>query len=250
MPGPSIVLALAEDQTLARDLAAGGVFVVGCTLGLNDDCELVVVGERELRLPGRVVFVDARGAGIEIVGFTAVIKQELRSLLAPPEPPPETGALEESGDGSDAVSRIQDVKQRAAAATMHQRLRGLTLAEAVKRAFSPDPTERMLLERMYGKNVWEPLLRNPRVTIPEVTRIARMGTLPRALVEVIVSNGTWIQMPEIRRALLSTGRLGLDQILRVLRMMPKPELKTTGSTASYSHAVRDAAKRLFRESVK
>ena len=246
MPGPSIVIAIAEDQTLARDLSAGGVFVVGCTLGLNEDCELVVIGDRELRLPGRVVFVDARGAGIEVVGFTGVLKQELAALVATaPLPAPPAGALEESADGTDAISRIKDVKQREVAATLHQRLRGLTLAEAVKRALSTDPTERMLLERMYGKNVWEPLLRNPRITVPEVTRIARMGTLPRPLVEVIVSNGAWIQIPEIRRALLSNGRLALDQILRVLRVMPKPELKTTGSTASYSHAVRDAAKRLF-----
>ena len=248
------MIALAEDPTLARDLSAGGVFVIGCTLGLNADCELVVIGDRELRLPGRVVFVDARGAGIEVVGFTAALKQELAALVASAAPPPvaeaPAAALEESADGTEAISRIRDVKQREVAATLHQRLRGLTLAEAVKRALSTDPTERMLLERMYGKNVWEPLLRNPRITVPEVTRIARMGTLPRPLVEVIVSNGAWIQIPEIRRALLGNGRLALDQILRVLRVMPKPELKTTGSTASYSHAVRDAAKRLFREAVK
>jgi len=108
----------------------------------------------------------------------------------------------------------------------------------------------MLLERMYGKSVWEPLLRNSRITVPEVTRIARMGTLPRTLIEVIVGNGTWVQIPEVRRALLGNPRLGTDQILRVLRMMPKPELKIASSTAVYPHAVRDAAKRMFRESQK
>jgi hypothetical protein len=245
--GASIVIELAENPARARELASGGVFVVGCTLALNDECELHVIGERELRLPGRIVFVDGRGAGIELVGFTSALKQELTALV--PATPAEA-ALEESAETADEVSSIKDPKQREAAMTMHQRLRRLTLAEAVKKAMSPDPTERMLLERMYGKNVWEPLLRNPRITVPEVTRIARLGTLPRILVEIIVGNGTWIQIPEIRRALLTNGRLGTDQILRVLRVMPKPELKVAGSTTAYPHAVRDAAKRMFRESQK
>ena len=41
---------------------------------------------------------------------------------------------------------------------------------------------------MYGKNVWEALLRNPRLTAPEVARIARMGQLPRPLIEIIVGS--------------------------------------------------------------
>lgn len=250
---PSIVIELAGDADRAREVASGGVFVVGCTLALNDECELHVIGERELRIPGRCVFVDGRGAGIELVGFNAALKQELTALAAaPPEVPadPPTEALEEDAGTEAEVSSIKDDKQREAAMTMHQRLRRLTLAEAVKKAMSHDPTERMLLERMYGKNVWEPLLRNPRITVPEVTRIARMGTLPRVLVEIIVGNGAWIQIPEVRRALLTNGRLGTDQILRVLRVMPKPELKVAGSTTAYPHAVRDAAKRMFRESTK
>ena len=246
-PGSSIVIELAESPDRARELASGGVFVAGCTLALNDDCELHVIGERELRLPGRIVFVDGRGAGIELVGFTSALKQELAALAAPA---PAEAALDEADGSADEVSKIADPKQREFAMTMHQRLRRLTLAEAVKKAMSPDPTERMLLERMYGKNVWEPLLRNPRITVPEVTRIARLGTLPRLLVEIIVGNGAWIQIPEIRRALLTNGRLGTDQILRILRMMPKPELKTTGATTAYPHAVRDAAKRMFRDSQK
>ena len=240
MSGARIVIEL-TDAERAREVATGGVFVTGCTLALNDDCELVVIGARELTLPGRIVFVDARGAGIEIVGFSAALKQELARLVE--------SKLDEDLT-QDGLDTIKDGTERELAQTMHQRLRGLTLAEAIKKAQSGDPTERMLLERMYGKSVWEPLLRNSRITVPEVTRIARMGTLPRTLIEVIVGNGTWVQIPEVRRALLGNPRLGTDQILRVLRMMPKPELKIASSTAVYPHAVRDAAKRMFRESQK
>jgi hypothetical protein len=105
----------------------------------------------------------------------------------------------------------------------------------------------MVLERIYGKTVWEPILRNPRVSAPEVARIARMGGLPRPMLELICTSGAWLQLPEVRRALLAHPRLATDQILRVLRMLPRHELKLAAIQTSYSQAVRTAAKRLIRE---
>ena len=104
----------------------------------------------------------------------------------------------------------------------------------------------MTLERIYGKTVWEHLLRNPRLTAPEVARLARLGTLPRTLIELIVNNGAWLQIPEVRRALLANPRLGVDQVLRVLRLLPKHELKVAASLMTYPLTVRDAAKRLLK----
>ena len=40
-------------------------------------------------------------------------------------------------------------------------------------------TDVATLERLYGKQVWESLLHNAKVTVPEVARIARKGTIPR-----------------------------------------------------------------------
>ncbi len=95
--------------------------------------------------------------------------------------------------------------------------------------------------------MWEALLRNPRVTGPEVARIARMGSLPRPMIELIVSNGAWLQIPEIRRALLSNPRLGTDQIQRVLRLMPKHELKLAAIQTAYPMAVRNTARSMLKD---
>ena len=62
-----------------------------------------------------------------------------------------------------------------------------------------------------------------------------MGALPRPLLEIIVGNGAWLQIPEVRRALLSNPRLGTDQITRVLRLMPKHELKLAAMQTAYPH---------------
>ena len=131
---------------------------------------------------------------------------------------------------------------------VHERLRGLTLAAQIKMATSGELHERIVLERLYGKNVWETLLRNPRLSAPEVSKIARYGTLPRVLLEIIVGNNAWLQVPEVRRALLSNPRLAADQIMKVLRLMPKHELKLAAIQAVYPHQVRNVAKILLRDS--
>lgn len=161
------------------------------------------------------------------------------------------GDAEGEDDGDDAdgppgsIARKTGARARFAR-NVNERLRGMTLAAQVKMATQGELHERIVLERLYGKNVWEALLRNPRLTAPEVSRIARYGSLPRILIEIIVGNNAWLQIAEIRRALLSNPRLGVDQVMKVLRLTPKHELKLAAIQTAYPHAVRNAAKILMR----
>jgi len=259
----------------------------GCTLKFNDEIDLGVRSAAgELTLHARVVFVDpAKGAGLELVGFGPEMKEQIAQLRPVSAPVPVVAepllelepdgtteridlfeAADLAADGDDGADSTEGagtdeppeddgdtseegVERKKLALTMHERLRGLTIVEQLKKANSPDPSERMTLERIYGKTVWEALLRNPRLTAPEVARLARLGTLPRTLIELIVNNGSWLQVAEVRRALLTNPRLGVDQILRVLRLLPKHELKVAASLMTYPHAVRDAAKRLLKTEV-
>jgi hypothetical protein len=226
-----VVLDLADDHQLARDLAAGGVFVPDCAAALLEDVELVVrAGESELVLVARVVFVNESGAGLELA-CSAEQKQQLIDLATDEPDEPEE----------------KDEARKKFARNVHERLRGLTLVQQIKLAGHGETSERIVLERMYGKTVWDPLLRNPRVTTPEVARIARMGGLPRPLIELICNNGAWLQIPEVRRALLSNPRLGTDQAIRIVRLLPKHELKLACTQVSYPQLVREAAKRVLRE---
>lgn len=227
MSRPTVVLDLAGKHELARDLVAGGVFVPGCSVELNVECELVVKnGDGEVRAAALVVFANPAGAGLQLIGCDAELKQRISALAEPP-------ATEEADDAPKNV---------------HERLRGLSLAQQIKLAHNGEVSERIVLERMYGKNVWEALLRNPRLTGPEVARLARMGALPRPQLEIIVGNGGWLQIPEVRRALLSNPRLGTDHIMKILRLMPKHELKLAAVQTAYPMAVRSVARTLLKES--
>jgi len=164
----------------------------------------------------------------------------------------EPGADADAGLGDDggdtAGGRTRRDSGRPFARNVHERLRGLNLAAQIKLAVSGELHERIVLERLYGKNVWETLLRNPRLTAPEVSRIARYGSLPRVLLEIIVGNNAWLQIPEVRRALLSNPRLATDQVVKVLRLTPKHELKLATVQTAYPVTVRNVAKMLLRES--
>lgn len=149
------------------------------------------------------------------------------------------------GAPEDAHERTQKHNLAAARA---QKLRNLTPPERMQVARGSVPEDRVLLERIYGSAVWELLLRNPKITIPEVARMARKGTLPRPLLDLIAENEQWIRHSLVRRALLSNPRLSHDSATRVLRTLPPRELKLVPQQTAYPLAVRQVAARLMRGS--
>src|SRR5262249_10463850 len=151
-----------------------------------------------LLLLARVVFANDAGTGLALEGFGPTVRERLETFMSA-LPAPELEPEPEFPPHDPLPKNV------------HERLRGLSVVEQHKVAREGETHERMVLERLYGKSVWEPLLHNPRLTFPEVARIARMGALPRPLIELIVGNGTWLKSPEVRRALLANPRLAADQ---------------------------------------
>ncbi|HUH05470.1 MAG TPA: hypothetical protein VML75_25920 [Kofleriaceae bacterium] len=231
----------ALQQELRDNLERGGAFVLGDHgLGQDDECEAVIVhpaGPR-LCLPARVVLVvggATPGVGLAFVGFDAALRDAVIEFVGESaEPTPDQTAEPCDQDEPDRIPR-----------NVHERLRRLTVNEQLKVAREGDVNERVVLERMYGKTVWEALLRNSRVTLPEVTRIARMGALPRPLLELIVGTAAWLTSGQIRRGLLQNHRLTREMVEKVLRATPKHELKLIPKQTAYPHPVREAARRLL-----
>ena len=159
-----------------------------------------------------------------------------------------SGTEPDAAADSDADAAADaEIARDPTARNVFERLRHLTIVQQLKVAREGEVHERMALERMYGKTVWEAILRNPRCTHPEVARIAKMGALPRPMIELIVGNTAWLRSPEVRRALLSNPRLSPDQIPRILRLLPKHELKILPNQTAYPAAVRDVARRMLKD---
>jgi hypothetical protein len=281
MPATELRLRFADRAALAREfetnLQYGRAFVGQAKgVGLLQDCTLILVrvdDGAELQLEGKAVLLsEGEGVGVELRPFDAQVAARLEAFVhsdasearyaragnAPHEP----SALREPSQPDDAdpshvceaVARDSDSHEEGRASPLtgddlqhgparHQRLRKLNPTQQHKLARSGDFNDRVLLERLYGRAVWEALLQNPKLTIPEVATIARKGSVPRPLLELITENVTWIQAPIVRRALLGNPRTSTESIMRLLRLTPKHELKIIHKTTTYSSQVREAARR-------
>jgi len=228
-----VTLTAADLDRERPNLERGSVVAMGLTgleRGAFCDLELVFPSRERMTVPARAVLTSDAST---VFAFDAFDREALGRQLAPPAPaarPLDAGEAEEA----------------APPASVQERLRGLTVVEQQRVARDGSVSERIFLERLYGKVVWEALLRNARITVPEVARLAKMGTMPRPLLELIVGNPAWLQVPQIRRALLTNPRLTQEMIHKVLLLLPRDELQLVPQITAYPAAVRLAAKGLAR----
>jgi hypothetical protein len=225
-------------EELDRNLRHGGAFCPGAA-PMDEMAQVVLeLGHPEggdpLELDAEVVFVKrddpGSGVGLHLKGFSPAVLDQIRGFAQPRPQPAEASEPEEQRLLGQEASRLMD------------RLKNLNIAQQQRVARDGSVTERVALERIYGKAVWEGLLKNQRLSPPEVARIARMGTAPIAILDTIVANGAWLASGEVRRALLSNTRLGEDAILKVLRASPRHELQLVANQTTYHARVRKAAK--------
>jgi hypothetical protein len=225
-----------------KDLAHGRAFVPGAGgVEALTPCELVIEhAGTTLRLAAEVVFVKeedpGRGVGLQLAPMDAAARDALRSFV---------DSAVDGVEGAEVVPESAKGDDEKLALNLQERLRSLSAVEQQRLAAAGTLSERMALERMYGPTVWETLLRNSRLTIPEVARIGRKGTLPRPLVDVIAANPSWIAAGEVQRALLSNPRSSPAVIEKVLRGMSRSDLQLVPQQTAYPGPVREAAKRML-----
>lgn len=220
-----------------KQLALRRAFVPGaCGAPALTACELILEqGGRTYRLAAEVVFVKeeepGRGVGVQLAPLDDDAMAALRGFveLAP----------DDDGEASE------EPEAEGPARNLLERLRALSSVEQQKIAAGGTLTERVALERMYGPNVWEALLRNPRLTIPEVARIGRKGTLPRPLVETIAANASWLATGEVQRALLANPRSSQAVVMKVLQMLSRSDLLLVPQQTGYPPIVRQTAKKML-----
>lgn len=217
-------------------------------------CKLVVEhGELSLAL-----FAHAAAGGYKLTDDPADIRYEVKRFLeglpAPvspaasphaPEPVPalEDGSAEEeaAGETADAsadesvdesvpdeeeLSRLQNELGAANPLLVElKKIQKLSVAQKIRLAEEGDLTQRTLLYRMYGKLVFDGLLRNPRLTEMEVARLAKLGTLSQQHVQTIARKIEWLRNERIRNALLANPRVPPPIIQKIVSMLAKHELR-------------------------
>jgi hypothetical protein len=229
----------------------------------QEPCALVLEhADRTFTIVADVVYVKGEepglGVGLQLTSLDEATMGELRAFVDAAEASPDVPGVPDvseapakseadaaaSADGDDDDDDDEDEREPV---HLHERIRTLSGPEQLKMAANGTLAERVALERMYGPNVWETLLKNPRITIPEVARIARKGTLSRPLVELIGAGSAWLAAGEVQRALLSNPRATAPVIDKIFRVMPRRDLARVPQQTAYPMTVRVAAKKLLDE---
>jgi hypothetical protein len=234
-----------------QHLSKGRAFVSGATgVGPLEACVLVLehAGRRhELRAEAVFVKEDGPGCGVglQLSPLDGAGLAALRAFVdGAGEPAGIDGvagaATEDGGAGVGEPEADTPANQ-----TLQDRIRALSLTEQQRVAANGSMQERIALERTFGANVWESLLANPRLTIPEVAKIARKGTLPRPLVENIAGHSSWVAAPEVQRALLGNPRSTAAIIGKVLATMSRAELILVPQQTAYPQGVRMQARHIL-----
>lgn len=254
------------EREYAQNFAHGRAFVAGTLdVALYTPCALVLEhpeSKATLHIEAEVIMVLDQGAtrGVALQ-FRDRSDAELARIAAfataraADNENADASSLDELDD-ADEASEFEDAtglharSSSAPRANLVQerqlRLRNLSIHEQLKVARSSNMSDRVLLERIYGAAVWEALLKNSKITVPEVARIAKKGTIPRPLVDLIVENEGWIHQSIVRRALLSNPRLSSENALKILRILPHRELKLVPHQNAYPATVRALAMRLLK----
>jgi hypothetical protein len=131
-----------------------------------------------------------------------------------------------------------------AEANAWDKVRNLTRTEKLLLAPKADRSERAVLAQDNDPQVLQALLRNPRITIEEVTRIARLPLLSATTAELLAKTTQWTTAPEVRSALVHNPRTPTPLALRLLPTLPEPEIRQIAKSTAVNQALKQAALRI------
>lgn len=208
-----------EERT---NLAAGGLFLRPASplpAFASVDLTLRLTGGRETRCKASVVGAPPGGLALHLDASPTEI---VASLLP----------LETTGDEPDAES-----------GTLWEQLRGMTPPQKILLAPKADRTTRALMLQDNDPMLLFALLKNPRLSLDEIVRIAKSSALGFQAAELILKTPQWSANLDVRVALIQNPKLPLPIALRILPSLPDKEVRAIAKGAATSAALKQAALR-------
>lgn len=188
--------------------------------------------------PNTALTVTLRGPGGE-----AVVKGTVVAQL------PDGIALAIEGDTSGVLDRLltkqPEVINENDQKTAWEQIRGLTQTEKLLLASKADRSERAVLIQDNDPRVLLSVLRNPRLTIEEVARIANSSFLNYQIADVIMKTSQWMGSLDVRLGLIRNAKTPQAFALRILPTLPDSEVRAI-ARAGTSVTLKQAALRMLQ----
>lgn len=145
---------------------------------------------------------------------------------------------------ADAPEKEEDEEEEAPARRQNvwDRMRDLSQMEKILLAVKADRTERALLLQDSDPRVLLSLLRNPRLSVEEVVRLARSSFLTYQIADAIMQASQWMANLDVRRGLIQNPKTPPAFALRILPSLPDAEVRAIARGGT-SMALKQAALR-------
>lgn len=184
----------------------------------------------------RATVVALLPAGIALAIDGDAEENLARLLVRPAEVEEERGESEPS-DAAAPAEDTQEKKQNA-----WDRVRSLSQMEKILLAVKAERSERALLLQDNDPRVLLSLLRNPRLTVDEVSRLARSSFLTYQIADVIMKAAQWMGNLDVRLGLIQNPKMPPAFSLRILPTLPESEVRAI-ARAGTNMALKQAALR-------
>jgi hypothetical protein len=154
---------------------------------------------------------------------------------------------EPKGDRQECLSYTEPETETETAKPQNawERLRGLSQMEKILLAVKADRSERAILAQDNDPRVLLSLLRNPRLTVDEVVRVAKSSFLTFQIADVIVKASQWMGNLDVRVALIHNPKTPPAFSMRILPTLPEGEIRAI-ARAGTNMALKTAALRILQ----
>lgn len=119
------------------------------------------------------------------------------------------------------------------------------IGEKIKMALTGDKEWRKILIKDSNKLVSSGVLKNPRITEPEVLTVLKSGAQNDEIMRLICANKEWVKNYQIRKALIENPKTPLPSALRFLSTMNEKDVANYAKSRNISSVIATQAKRML-----
>lgn len=159
----------------------------------------------------------------------------------------ELGA-EESGqeaETSESDYEVEATDEDEEYLSKYQLAQEMGIGEKIKMALSGDKEWRKILVKDSNKLVSAGVIKNPRMSEPEVLTLLKSGVQNDEIMRLICANKEWVKNYQIRKALIENPKTPLANALRYLGTMNEKDVAGYAKSRNISSVVATQAKRML-----
>jgi len=174
---------------------------------------------------------------------------KLHPTVIPPQVEPEdSGESSEESNEEEIKPPEDDVEppeDDEAYRSKYQLAQTMAVGEKIKMALTGDKEWRTLLIRDSNKLVNGAVVKNPRITEPEILTISKSVVQNDEIVRIICHNKEWVKNYEIRKALVLNHKTPLPVALRFMGFLTEKDLAVIAKSKNVSSVLTNNARRML-----